>query len=125
MQRRRFLAALLSVALPVLLQGQAYPRRRTPNSPGAQGYYKGVAGTFHGKLKDVSGKEIVIQNDDDQIVTIRRSGKTKFFKNDKQVKPSDIDPATRVTIEAVEDLDLSILAVTVTVDPPAKKADGK
>jgi hypothetical protein len=119
------LASLLAVMLPVLLQAQGYPRRRAPGSPGPLGSYKGVAGTFHGKLKSVSSKEIEIQNADDQLVTIRRSGKTKFFKNEKQIKPSEIEPETAVTIEAVEDMDLSILAVTVTVDPPPKKADGK
>jgi hypothetical protein len=59
------------------------------------------------------------------LVTIRRTGKTKFIKDSKPVKPSDIEAGTSLTIDAVEDMDLSIVAVTVTVDTPAKKQPAK
>jgi len=122
MLSRRSFAAVLALALSGALAAQTYPRRRPNTGPGDRlDSYKGVAGTFHGKMKDISGKEIVIENEDEQLVSIRRSGKTKFLKDSKPVKPSDIEAGTPLTIEAVEDLDLSIVALTVTVDPPAKK----
>ena len=114
----RLVRVFVLASLPLWLQGQYYP------APGSLSSFK-VAGTFHGKLKDLSAKEIVIENGDDQLVTIRRSGKTKFFRNKKQIKPSEIEPGTSLTIEAAEDADLSILALTVTVDPPPAKSNQK
>ena len=70
--------------------------------------YKDVAGSFHGKLKDLSSKEITIETDDGQIVSIHRSRKTKFFKGTQSIKPSDIDIETPVTVDATEEVDLSL-----------------
>jgi hypothetical protein len=119
---RQSLAVLLALLAPLLVEGQ-YVRRRgvSTASPASLGAYKGVAGEFHGKLKELSKKEIVIETEESQIVTIRRSGKTKFLKDSKPIKPSAIDLETPITIEAAEDTDLSLLATNVTVDPPPKK----
>lgn len=104
---------------------QYYPRspRLGPYTPNP-GSYK-VAGSFHGKLKDLTNKEITIQTDDDQVVSIHRSHKTKFYKGARTIKASDIDLETMVTVEAAEDVDLSLTAVSVTVDTPKKNGDGK
>lgn len=118
---------LLGIVSPMLLLSQYYPRpgrglsRGTPN-PGA---IKNVAGSFHGKLKDLSKKEITIETEDSQLVSIHRSGKTKFFKGTQSIKPSDIDIETPVTVDAIEDVDLSLTASSVTVDTPKKSGDGK
>ena len=121
MWSRRFFTAVLAVTLSCALSAQTNPRRRPPSGPGGPLDSYKVAGTFHGKMKDISGKEIVIEGEDEQLVTIRRNGKTKFLKDSKSVKPSDIEPGTPLTIDAVEDMDLSIVALTVMVDPPPKK----
>jgi hypothetical protein len=49
-------------------------------------------------------------------VTIRRNKATKFFDNDKEIKATDIDLETPVAIEAHEDTDLKMLAVTVKIN---------
>jgi hypothetical protein len=121
---RRYL--LLAMVLPALLPAQYYPR--VPRGIGGTpkpGAYKGVAGSFRGKLKDLSSKEITIQTDDDQIVSIHRTRKTKFLKGTQSIKPSDIDIETPVTVDAAEDVDLSLTAVSVTVDTPKKSAENK
>ncbi|MGA2215730.1 MAG: hypothetical protein ABSH31_20835 [Bryobacteraceae bacterium] len=120
---------LLGIVLPGILLAQypypyPYPRTRsiapgTPNPPA----YKDVAGSFHGKLKELSSKEIMIETDDNQTVSIRRSRKTKFLEGKKSIKPTDIDLETLITIDASEDADLKLTAVNVTVDPPPKKND--
>lgn len=122
----RKLLALLAVLLPGILFGQGgYPRtHRNPSASIPGGAYKGLAGTFHGALKDLNGKEIVIESDERQTVSIRRSRKTKFFKDGKEIKPSDIAVDTPVSIDAAEDFDLKPTAISVTVDLP-KKAGGK
>ena len=116
---------ILSVVLPALLLGQYYPRPRrgipgTPN-PGAYN----VAGSFHGKLKELTSKEITITTEDDQVVSIHRSRKTKFLKGTQSIKASDIDLETPVTVDATEEVDLSLTAVSVTVDTPKKSAENK
>lgn len=115
---------LLGLLLPVLL-AQYYPRTRrvAPNTPNPSAYH--VAGSFHGKLKDLTSKEITIETDDNQIVSIHRSRKTQFLKGTQKIKPSDIDLETMVTVDASEDVDLSLTAVSVTVDTPKKSADSK
>jgi hypothetical protein len=116
---------LLGVILPALLLAQYYPRPGRAIIPGTPkpGAYN-VAGSFHGKLKDLSSKEITIETEDSQIVSIHRSRKTKFFKGAKTIKPSDIDLETPITVDATEEVDLSLSAVSVTVDTPKKSGDG-
>lgn len=113
--------------LPLLLQAQYGRIRRNanPGSPGTLGAYQGVTVTFHGKLKDRDKQKIDVETDEGQVVTIRISSKTKFQKDGKAIKASDIDLETVVTVDASEDKDLSILASAVTVDPPQKKTDPK
>lgn len=112
--------------LPALLPGQYYPGLYYPGTP-KPGSYKDVAGSFHGKLKDLTSKEITIETDNDgQVLSIHRSHKTKFLKGTQPIKPSDIDLETPVTVEAKEEVDLSLTAVSVTVDTPKPKhGDGK
>jgi hypothetical protein len=126
---RRSAAITLLFLLPALLLGQSGRTRARRNggqiSPGTPDAYKGVAVTFHGKLKDLDKKQIVIETDEDQTVSMRITGKTKFLKNDQAIKPTQIDLGTPVSIDASEDTDLSILALNVIVDSPAKKSDAK
>jgi len=118
---------VLGIVLPAIALGQypyPYPQTRrsvTPGTPHPPAY--NVAGSFHGKLKDLSSKEILIETDDDQTVSIHRSRKTKFLKGKESIKASDIDLETLVTVDASEDVDLKLTAVSVTVDPPPKKND--
>ena len=130
MLRLARISVLLSVVSPAVAQAQGGYTRSRRGAGGAASKlppaYKDVAGSFHGKLKDLSDKEIMIVNDDDQIVTVRRSRKTKFLKDGKAIKAADIDIETPVTIDASEDTDLKLTAVSVTVDPPQKsKAESK
>jgi hypothetical protein len=118
---------LLGIVLPAVLLAQGvypYPGTRrsiAPGTPHPPAY--NVAGSFHGKLKDLSSKEIMIETDDNQTVSIHRSRKTKFLKGKDSIKPSDIDLETMVTVDASEDPDLKLTAVSVTVDPPPKNGD--
>jgi hypothetical protein len=123
------LGALLFL-LPLLLQSQGggYGRVRrsaNPSSPATLGAYQGVIVTFHGKLKDRDKKKIEVETEENQLVTIRLSGKTKFLKDGKAIKASAIDLETAVSVDATEDRDLSILAIAVNVDSPREKTAPK
>jgi hypothetical protein len=118
------LPAVFLFLVSTLLPAQtAYPRYRR-GVPGSNipttGSYKDLAGTFHGTLKQISNKEIVIRNEEDQDVVIRRSRKTKFLKDDKEIKASAVPANALVTVEAAEDIDLKPIAVSLSVDPPPK-----
>jgi len=125
----RVLKAVLfmGIVFPALLPAQGIYRTRRGVAPGTPipGAYKGVAGAFHGKLKELTKKEIMIETDDNQTVSIRRSGKTKFLKGAQSIKASDIDIETLVTVDATEEADLKLTAVDVIVDPPPKNPDAK
>ena len=75
-----------------------------------------MAASFHGKLKIISGKEIVIETDEGQTFSIFRQHKTKFLKADKSIKPSEISAGTLVTVNAMPDIDLKPVALDVIVD---------
>jgi hypothetical protein len=126
MRKLARIVGLLGLALPALLLAQYYPRPGRAIIPGTPkpGAYN-VAGSFRGKLKDLTSKEITIETEDSQIVSIHRSRKTKFLKGTQTIKPSDIDLETPITVDATEEVDLSLTAVTVTVDTPKKTTDGK
>jgi hypothetical protein len=117
-------AILLGMVVPALLLAQYYPRPRRGIIPGTPnpGAYN-VAGSFHGKLKELTGKEITIETEDEQLVSIHRTRKTKFLKGTQTIKPSDIDLETMVTVDATEEVDLSLTAISVTVDTPKKTTD--
>lgn len=97
-----------------------YPRSRrtgSANQTRNTGAYGGPAVTFHGKLKDITKKEIVIETDEDQTIEIRRYRKTKFMKNDREVKPEDIPVGALLTVDITQDPDLKPVALNVFVDP--------
>jgi hypothetical protein len=121
-------AVVLALLVSMAAQAQTaypYPRSRRGALSGTPttGAYKDLAGTFHGTLKQLSNKEIVIQNDDDQTVVIRRSRKTKFLMDDKEIKASAVALNTLVTVEAAQDTDLKPIAVSLSIDVPKLDKD--
>ena len=118
------LLALLAALLPA--QG-GYSRRRGPVSATANsGPYSGPAVTFNGTVKVLTKKELIVDLDstepsaERQSLTFRLSKKTKFLKDDKEVKPSDIEVGTHITLDATRDGDLKLSALNVMVAPPGK-----
>ena len=82
---------------------------------------KGITITTHGVLKQLTKKEIMIHTDEDQVMIFRRSGKTKFLQDGRDAQPSDFDLESLVTVDAVEDNDLKLLAIAVRADSSKKK----
>ena len=81
---------------------------------------------FHGKLKVIDKKKIIIETDENQqLITIRLTGKTKFFDAGKEVKPATVDLETPLTVDASQDKDASFLAVNVNVGSADKAAPDK
>ncbi len=116
---------------PWLLAAQYYPvpypsrPRIVGNTRSTGGVNQQPAVTFHGTLKQISNKEIVIETDEQQEVSIHRSRKTRFLKEDKEVKPAEVAPGTVVTLDVTKAPDATLMALNLFVDPPKKdqKAD--
>jgi hypothetical protein len=117
---------LLGAILPAILSAQSVyrTRRGAPGTP-VPPAYKDVAGSFHGKLKQLTKKDIMIETEDEQTVSMRVSGKTKYYKGNEPIKATDIDIETPVTVDASEDSDLKFTAINVIVDVPKKNDDAK
>lgn len=75
---------------------------------------KDIVVTFSGVLKQMKKNLILIQSED-QLLTIRRNKSTRFFQDGHEIKATDIDLETPITIDANEDNDLKMLAVNVKV----------
>jgi len=82
--------------------------------------YKIAIGIFHGKLKQLTDKEIVIENQSNQIVFIRRLHKTRFLRNNEPIRPSAIDLDTPIIVEVTE-ARRSLAALNVSVDSSATR----
>ena len=129
--RNIIIPALLALLLPVLLVAQMYPRRHGATTATANsGPYNGPAVTFHGTLKALTKKELILDLDktqstgDQESLTIRFSKKTKFLDQDKEIKPADIAPGTHILVDATREGDLKLSALNVMVAPAAAK-DGR
>ena len=67
-------------------------------------------------------KEIMLQLQTDQTVSIRRDRKTKFLENDKEIKPESIAVGTPLAVDVKEDIDLKPMAVRVVANPAPPKS---
>lgn len=116
--------ALLVVMTAAVLPGQylpgQYSRRRPTSATATAGPYNGPAVTFNGTVKALTKKQIIIDLDSaEESLTLRRSGKTKFFKDDQEIKAADIAVGTHVTLDATRDGDQKLSALKVMVVPAA------
>ena len=124
MNRSRFLTLMaLSAALRVEAQeaihnnssnvkfGQSSGAEDKGTRDGSGKLRKIAIGILHGKLKQLTDTEIVIENQSNQIISIRRSHKTKFLR----IHPSDIDLDTPIIVEVTEEK-RSLAALNVRVD---------
>ena len=134
MHRRSFLCLLTAAAVGGRIKAQETTHGAASNSRACCGrdnaqsgakkagrFYEAAVGVFQGKLKKVNKKEILIENDSNQMVSIRCSQKTKFLKSDQRIRPSDIDLDASVTVDAREDGNLNLLAIKVSVDSQPTK----
>jgi len=128
--RYKILALALAIGLPAVAWSQTgYPYPRTRRSGTRANPTAPASGapnpTFEGTLKMLSHKEIVIQLQSEQTLTIRRDRKTKFLENEKEIKPENIAVGTPLAVDVKEDLDLKPMAVRVVVNPPPPKSTEK
>jgi hypothetical protein len=111
----------LALLINLDLNGQIRGRRgNTSAGPIHPAPYKGVV-TFYGKLKKLTKKEILIESADNrELLTFRRNKATKFLDKDAEVKAADIDLESAVSVDAAEDVDLKLMAISLNASPPQR-----
>jgi hypothetical protein len=121
--------ALLALLLPGISAAQYGYGRRGPSAATANsGPYTGPAVTFHGTVKVLTKKELIVDLDkagpteDQQTLTFRVSRKTKFLKDDKEIKPADFAVGMHITVDATRDGDQKLSALNVMAPDAAAKA---
>src|SRR5438105_1714649 len=124
----RFHLLGLLVVLPGLLFAQ-YGRPRRPRSPGPNNCAPNGATpliTMRRSLSSIDKKAIVIDAGDDQILTLKRTKKTRFLKGTKEIKPDDFPNQAQVSIETSRATNGDLDAVNVFLgEPPAAEAPPK
>jgi len=70
-----------------------------------------------GKLTKVDDQSLVVEVPDGRVLTFKRTDKTQFFRDDKEIKPAALKVGDRVTVEATADAEGYMYAVKVSVDP--------
>ena len=75
---------------------------------------------MRGALRILDKKQIVIAESEDQILTFKRSKKTKFLKGTKQIQPDEFTEGAAVVIESSRAMNGDYDAVNVFLgEPPA------
>ena len=126
MQSRIRTVCLLLVILPGLMFGQyGYPRRTRRTAGPNNGVPNGITPvvTMRGALRLIDKKKITIDASEDQILTFKRSKKTRFLNGAKEIKPDDFPDGAAVVIEASRAMNGDYDAVNVFLGepPPAAK----
>ena len=122
----RFNMLRYSILLFMLaLSADAQRRRQTGTQGVNAGTYNLPAVTFRGELKEITSKQIFLDGEDGQTLTIFRNHKTKFLSGDRSIDPKKIEVGTRLTLDVSKNPDGTLLAVNVMVDKTAEKTVGK
>jgi hypothetical protein len=103
--------------------GQMRPTRGTrgrqatanPNSTAGQGLLAKFEGTIRAKTK----KEIVLEVEGEQSLTLRLTKKTTYFNGKDKAKPDDVPIGTSVVVEATRELNGDLSAVNVLANQKA------
>jgi hypothetical protein len=117
---RRWIALLvfLLAELPAIAQ---YPGGRAPRVP--QGIPRvgkpkkapeEATLNIFAVLRRMSEKELIVETQDTRILTLTRTRKTAFYKNSAEAKASEFQPGDHLFIEASQDDESYLYAVSVT-----------
>jgi len=73
--------------------------------------------TFDGKVHEVSKKRITIETPEGNLIDFSIARKTQVRRGEKKIEPIDLKSGEHVRIEAREELNADLTAVTITAQP--------
>ena len=111
---------ILFVVLPGLILAQYGRSRKTRSPRTTNGTVDGATPpvSIRGVLRSINKKDIVIDTGDDQILTFKRTKKTRFLKGASEIKPDDFPVAARVFVEASRAMNGDLDAINVFLGEP-------
>jgi hypothetical protein len=81
---------------------------------------------FSGTIHGVSKKQITIESAGGNLVDFDINRKTKVMRGKTEIKPEDLMSGDEVTIQARQEMLKFLIAVVITVQPPATQPkDGR
>jgi len=123
MLSRTRIAGLLLILVPGLVFAQyGYPRRARRTAGPNNGVPSGITPlvTMRVALRLIDKNKIAIDASEDQILTFKRSKKTRFLNGAKEIQPDDFPDGAAVVIEASRAMNGDYDAVNVFLgEPPA------
>jgi hypothetical protein len=124
MQRIRIVCLLLAVVPGLAFAQYGYPRRTRSTAGPNNGVPSGITPlvTMRGALRMIDKKKIAIDASEDQILTFKRSKKTRFLNGAKEIKPDDFPDGAAVVIEASRAMNGDYDAVNVFLGEPPTPA---
>ena len=73
-----------------------------------------------GKLRRIDGQSVVVEASDGRVLDFRRTSRTKFYKDSKEVGAADLKPGDQVSVDGAEDRQGYLAAERVTWQAAAK-----
>ena len=99
-------AAWLAVFAALCLGQERSPKPARP---------KGIYPTAHGVLKSISGSQFVLEVEEEHELKFHITRKTKIFSQNKEVKPSVLEPGQTLAIDMQAALDGSFDAIRINI----------
>jgi hypothetical protein len=96
------------------------PRRGGGGPGGSTGSTTDKQTHIDGKLRRIDGQSVVVEASDGRVLDFRRTNRTKFYKDSKEVKATDLKPGDQVSVDGTEDSQSYLTAERVTWQAAAK-----
>ncbi len=114
--------AFLLFQVPYPYPRNVNPRNQIPAAPG--GANTDAVATFTGTFKVADKKYLTIEVEEGQSMRMYITSSTKFFRDGKPVKASDLHTDESVTVDASRDAHFNLMAVRVEhLSKPSKTPD--
>jgi hypothetical protein len=116
-----FLSAPISLNAQIGFPGGGLPipgsRGRTQQNQSSDTQMARVS--YSGVLNQLDNTSLVLQVSDGRILTIKVSPETKFYKDSKEIEPTDVKPGDHLSVQANEDQQNYLYATAVTLQQAA------
>jgi hypothetical protein len=102
----------ISLAVFVLLcPGQESPSKRKSEAP------KTIYPTAHGVLKSIAGSQFTLEVEEEHELKFHLTRKTRIFLQNKEVKPTQLEPGQTLDIDMQASIDGSFDAIRINIAP--------
>ncbi len=118
------LPLLLLLMMPNGPQARRYPGATTTRGSAVN---TDAVASFSGTFKSADKKFVIVGVEDGESIKAYVTGKTKFIREGKSVKPSAFEEGEQVTLDCERDLRMNMVAVKLELAPkkPVEKKEAQ